>query len=203
MNERDDQYQTISKPSKGLYKEKGSKFIGYAIPVNDKEKVKQHLAEIKQEHRSARHHCYAYRLGNNGDDYRTNDDGEPSGTAGKPILGQLQSFQLTNVLIIVVRYFGGTKLGTSGLIRAYRSAAKDALNNAVIIQKQVLHYYEISFDYTAMSQVMNCLRLCEAKMIGKIFEEKCFVKVGVSPKHSPLFEDKLNSIDNIGWEILM
>ncbi|MDP2112754.1 MAG: YigZ family protein, partial [Bacteroidota bacterium] len=129
----EDTYKTIEKPSEGLFKDKGSKFISFAFPVNSEDEIKDIVQSIKKEHHSARHHCYAWRLGADHLHFRANDDGEPSSTAGKPILGQIQSFDLTNILIVVVRYFGGTLLGVSGLINAYRSAALDAINQAEIV----------------------------------------------------------------------
>ena len=133
----EDTYKTIEKPSEGLFKDKGSKFISFAFPVDNEEEIKEIVQSIKKEHHSARHHCYAWRLGADQLLFRANDDGEPSSTAGKPILGQIQSFDLTNILIVVVRYFGGTLLGVSGLINAYRNAALDAINQAEIVEKLV------------------------------------------------------------------
>jgi uncharacterized YigZ family protein len=130
-----DSYKTIKKESQGYFKDKGSKFLAFAFPVKSEEEIKEILTRLRKEHHSARHHCYAWRLGSEEITFRANDDGEPSSTAGKPILGQLLSFEVTNILIIVVRYFGGTLLGVSGLINAYKNAAADSLNNAEIIEK--------------------------------------------------------------------
>ena len=148
----EDTYKTIEKPSEGLFKDKGSKFISLAFPVNSEEEIKEIVQSIKKEHHSARHHCYAWRLGADQLHFRANDDGEPSSTAGKPILGQIQSFDLTNILIVVVRYFGGTLLGVSGLINAYRSAALDAINQAEIVEKLVEKWLLVDFDYGAMNE---------------------------------------------------
>jgi len=142
----EDVFQTIEKESQGYFKDKGSKFYAFAYPVKNEDEIKEILARLRKEHHSARHHCYAWRLGTENVTSRANDDGEPSSTAGKPILGQLQSFNVTNILIVVVRYFGGTLLGVSGLINAYRSAAADALKNADIKQKIIEK--EITLDFT-------------------------------------------------------
>src|ERR1035438_4724191 len=139
----DDNYKTISSSSQGIYKEKGSKFIAYTFPVKTETEIKAHIEKLKKEHHSARHHCYAYRLHPDKSVYRMNDDGEPSGTAGKPIFGQIQSNDLTDILIVVVRYFGGTLLGVSGLINAYRSAAVEVLKNSTFINKTVIEKYQV------------------------------------------------------------
>ncbi|PLX14682.1 MAG: YigZ family protein, partial [Marinilabiliales bacterium] len=135
MEEFVDQYLTISKPSEGLFKDRGSKFLAFAYPVSSEEEIKAFQEQLRSDYHDARHHCYAYMLGPKKENYRANDDGEPSSTAGKPILGQIRSFDLTNILIVVIRYFGGTKLGVGGLINAYKTAAEEALKNAKIIRK--------------------------------------------------------------------
>lgn len=154
----DDTYLTITAPSEGLYKEKGSKFLAFAYPVRTETEVKEHLERIKKEYFDARHHCYAYILGPHKDAFRINDDGEPSGTAGKPIHGQLLSTNLTDVCVIVVRYFGGIKLGVSGLINAYKTAARDALDNATVIEKTIDIGYHLHFEYPLMNDVMRILK---------------------------------------------
>lgn len=154
----DDTYFTITAPSEGLYKEKGSKFLAFAYPVRTETEVKEHLERIKKEYFDARHHCYAYILGPHKDAFRINDDGEPSGTAGKPIHGQLLSTNLTDVCVIVVRYFGGIKLGVSGLINAYKTAARDALDNATVIEKTIDIGYHLHFEYPLMNDVMRILK---------------------------------------------
>jgi uncharacterized YigZ family protein len=153
-----DEYRTLQDISQGLYKEKGSKFIAIAIPVDSSDDVKLQLEQLRKRYHDARHHCYAYRLGEEPYEVRYNDDGEPSGTAGKPIFGQIQSFELTNVLIVVIRYFGGVKLGIGGLIQAYRSAAKDALENGKVITKTWKSLLEIRFDYFQMNDVMRVIK---------------------------------------------
>jgi uncharacterized YigZ family protein len=168
----DDTYKTISTPSEGLYKEKGSKFIAYAFPVKTEVEIKEHISRLKKEHHSARHHCYAYRLHPDKSVYRMNDDGEPSGTAGKPIYGQIQSNDLTNILIVVVRYFGGTLLGVGGLIKAYRSAASDAINNCSIINETVNELYKVSCNYDHQNDVIRIIKQENLKIMGSQSDNK-------------------------------
>lgn len=174
-----DLYQTIEQESQGYFKDKGSKFYSFAYPVKNEDEVKEILARLRKEHHSARHHCYAWRLGTEEIIFRANDDGEPSSTAGKPILGQLQSFNLTNVLLVVVRYFGGILLGTSGLINAYRSAAADALKNAEIKQKTVEKEIILDFTYNEMAGVMNIIKHENLTVIYTRFEERCKLVLSV------------------------
>ncbi|KJF43937.1 IMPACT family protein [Draconibacterium sediminis] len=169
----DDQYKTIETPSNGYFKDKGSKFYSYAYPLKDEEEVKELVAALKKEHHSARHHCYAWRLGTEEIRTRANDDGEPSSTAGKPILGQLQSYEVTNILVVVVRYFGGTLLGVSGLINAYREATVEALNNAEIISKLIEIQYELKFEYDMLNTVMNKLKQDNYDIVKTDFQESC------------------------------
>ncbi len=157
---------TIASPSFGEYKEKGSKFLAYAYFVESEEEVKEKLDLIKKEHFKASHHCYAYRLGLEGDKFRANDDGEPSGTAGKPILGQIDSFGMTNLFIVVVRYYGGTKLGTSGLINAYREAAKEALSLAEPIEKIVETMVDITIKYPDLSDFMHFVKNLDLQIVS-------------------------------------
>jgi uncharacterized YigZ family protein len=154
----DDTYQTIAVPAEGIFKDKGSKFIAYIFPVISEAEIKEIIVKLKKEHHTARHHCYAYRLMPDKSVFRSNDDGEPSGTAGKPILGQIQSNDLTDVLIVVVRYFGGTLLGVSGLIKAYKSAALDAINNSEIIIKTINETIEITCTYEQLNNVMRIVK---------------------------------------------
>lgn len=174
-----DSYYTISQPTEGLYKEKGSKFFAYAYPVKSIEEIELYLEELRALHHKARHHCYAYELGITGDIFRANDDGEPSGTAGKPILGQLHSHEVSDVLVVVVRYFGGTKLGASGLIAAYRESAKEALSIAE--RKEVIlgNPYELLFDYEHMGHVMNCIKSLDLEISSKEFTDSCSVVVSI------------------------
>lgn len=176
MSSSSDQYKTIDALSIGEFKDRGSKFIAYAYPVSDEQDVMEHLQDVRKEHPKARHHCYAYRLGLDKNNFRANDDGEPSGTAGRPILGQIDSFELTNVLIIVVRYFGGTLLGTSGLIQAYKLSAADALEKAEIVTKTISDIYQLTFTYANMGEVMNAIKRLNLEMIEQDF--------GILPKVS-------------------
>ena len=169
----EDIYKTIEKNSKGFFKDKGSKFYSFAFPVNTEDEIKNLILKLKKEHHGARHHCYAWRVGMEEITYRTNDDGEPSSTAGKPILGQLLHFDLTNTLIIVVRYFGGTLLGTSGLINAYKSAAADALNNAIIITKFMVRRFKINFEYPVLNDIMNIIKQENYQIESTDFKENC------------------------------
>lgn len=156
--ETTDTYCTIEGPSTGDYRERGSKFLAYAFPVYSEEEWQEKLAEVRQLHPKARHYCFAWRLGLDGQQYRANDDGEPGGSAGRPILGQIDSLGLTNILVVVVRYFGGTKLGVPGLINAYKTSTADALQQATIIERRVEEVYRLVFDYSLMSNVMNVLK---------------------------------------------
>lgn len=174
-----DAYLTIADQSVGEYKEKGSKFLAYAYPIEDESELDFFLELLHDEHPKARHYCYAYKLGMDQNRYRANDDGEPSGTAGKPILGQILSYELTNVLIVVVRYFGGTKLGASGLIQAYKEAAKEALQAATIIEKYISVTYTLQFDYEHMGHVMNVLKETDAEITHKSFEDTCKVHISI------------------------
>jgi uncharacterized YigZ family protein len=153
-----DEYHTLQDVSQGLYKEKGSKFIAIASPVSSTDDVRLQLEQLRKRYHDARHHCYAYRIGEEPYDFRYNDDGEPSGTAGKPIFGQIQSFELTNVLVVVIRYFGGVKLGTGGLIQAYRASARDAIINGKIVTKTWMASLEIHFNYLQMNDVMRIIK---------------------------------------------
>ncbi|MGK0390058.1 MAG: putative YigZ family protein [Maribacter sp.] len=179
-----DDYQTISALSTGVYKEKGSKFFAYALPVFSDDDIKEQVEWVKKEHPKARHHCFAFRLGMDKNQYRANDDGEPSGTAGKPILGQIDSFGLTNIIIIVVRYFGGTKLGVPGLIHAYRQSSIDALEQAEIITKTVENHYQLSFGYEVMSEVMNALKKWNINVLSQDFGNSAIIKIAIPKSES-------------------
>jgi uncharacterized YigZ family protein len=153
-----DTYKTIDAESKGLFKDRGSRFISIAFPVSSQEEIKSRLEALRKEYHDARHHCYAWVLSPDRQVWRVNDDGEPSGTAGRPIMGQLNSRELTNILVVVIRYFGGTLLGVSGLINAYRTAADDALSNARIVEKHVMENWLVTFPFVAMNDVMKVLK---------------------------------------------
>jgi uncharacterized YigZ family protein len=172
-----DTYKTIEESSEGLYKDRGSRFISYAFHVSDEEQVKKIVLKIKKEHFSARHHCFAYRLGYMAEKHRNNDDGEPSGTAGRPIFGQLLSHDLTNILIVVVRYFGGTLLGVSGLINAYKNAAASAIENAQIVLKIVEVKFELIFDYPIQNNVMRIIKDEQLEICFSRFEMNCIIHV--------------------------
>jgi uncharacterized YigZ family protein len=165
-----DTYKTLARETEGFYKEKGSKFIAYSSPINLETDFSAFLERIKKEHPKARHHCYAWRLGMDKNVYRANDDGEPSGTAGRPILGQIDSFQLTNVGIVVVRYFGGTLLGTSGLIQAYKESSADALKQGEVVEKTIQDIIEVRFGYDKMSDVMNAVKKLEITILSQVFD---------------------------------
>lgn len=172
----DDTYKMLSAPGDGLYKEKGSKFIATAFTVTSEDEVKQALAEVKKKYYDARHHCYAYMIGPDKSCFRSSDDGEPSGTAGKPILNQILSKDVTNVCVIVVRYFGGIKLGVSGLINAYKTAAREALDNAVIVEKTVNEVYSLEFPYALMNDVMRVLKEEGLEQQNPRFEMDCYLE---------------------------
>lgn len=174
-----DEYKTIESPSEGIYKEKGSKFIAYAYPIETEQEAKEIIDSLKKEYYDARHHCFAWQLGFDGMNYRANDDGEPSGTAGKPILGQILSNELTNILIVVVRYFGGTKLGTSGLIQAYREATADAIANAKIVLKTIDHHFTLLFEYADMNDVMRIIKEEEPTVHQQQFDLTCAMQLSI------------------------
>ncbi|MBR4488798.1 MAG: YigZ family protein [Bacteroidales bacterium] len=188
-------YRTIAKESEGLYKEKGSRFIALAYPVRTEEEVKQHVADVKKKYYDARHHCYAYILGANKDAYRMNDDGEPSGTAGRPIHGQLLSKDLTDTLIIVIRYFGGIKLGVSGLINAYKTAAKDALDNNTIVEKFVEEDYQLRFPPLSMNKVMQLLKRETVKITDQQYDTDCIIRFTVQKRDADNLLEALLKVD--------
>lgn len=193
----EDTYRTISKASEGMYKEKGSKFISFAFPVRSESDVKEKLEEVRKRYHDARHHCYAYRLGYDKMTYRVNDDGEPSGTAGKPIFGQFLSNDLTDILVIVIRYFGGTKLGVSGLIRAYKTATIEALNENSVVEKKVQDVYQVNFDYEQMNDVMKILKEDIINQIDQLFDLKCMVKFSVRKKYTNDVYERFRNIKNL------
>ena len=191
-------YKTLAKKSEGIYKEKGSKFIGYAFPVKSVNSVKKYLVGLKKEHNSARHFCYAYRIGVNQDEvYRYNDDGEPNNSAGKPIYGQLLSNEITNVLVVVVRYFGGTKLGVGGLITAYKEGAKEAIKNGVIVAKDIIEKVKIGFPYEITSEVMSGLSKYEHTIVNQKFELACEITLAIKIKDYDTFIIEFNKINKL------
>jgi uncharacterized YigZ family protein len=192
-----DFYYTIEKPSIAEFKDRGSKFIGYAFPIQAAEDFKSRLQELKKEHPKATHHCFAYRLGLDGNAFRVSDDGEPSGTAGKPILGQIDSKSLTNVVVFVVRYFGGTMLGVPGLINAYKTATALALQLTPIVQKAVEIKYTLRFDYTQMNPVMMIVKQSNCTILSQELQLFCEMKVGIPRNKLQEVLDKLHDIQGV------
>jgi len=189
-----DCYKSIASLSTGVYKDNGSKFLAFAYPAETEQQVKQIISDIKKEYFDARHHCYAYRLGYRGDLWRANDDGEPSSTAGKPIYGQILSNNLSDVLIVVVRYFGGIKLGVPGLVKAYKAATSDAIANAQIIEKIAGEYFTLTFDYLQMNDVMKALKELNITPISQNFNLSCTMDVRVRLTQIELFHEQLKNI---------
>lgn len=198
----DDTYRTLAGPSEGLYKEKGSKFLAFAYPVSTLDQVKAHLDQLRKDYFDARHHCYAYILGPRKDAFRANDDGEPSGTGGRPIHGQLLSADLTDTLIVVVRYFGGVLLGASGLANAYKTAARDAIDHATIIEKTIDTRYRLRFKYETMNDVMRLLKDFDLKPMDQQFDLECSLEVLVRQSLSVRLYDALRDLRTVDIEVL-
>lgn len=196
----EDSYKTIEAKTEGLYKEKGSKFIAFAFPVYTEEEIKNILEDLRGKYYDARHHCYAYRLGADKLRFRANDDGEPSSTGGKPILGQIVSNDLTNILIVVVRYFGGIKLGVSGLINAYRTAATDALAHAVVIEKTEDEVINIKFSYGVLNDVMRIIKDIEPAVLERNFELECHMTLALRRKLLPVLLERLRQVESLSLE---
>ena len=192
--EIEDSYKSIGAPSEGLFKDNGSRFIALAYPVETEEQVKEIVAGLRKEYHDARHHCYAYRIGLKGDPWRASDDGEPSGSAGRPILGQIDSMGLSDILVVVVRYFGGIKLGIPGLIRAYKTSTADALSKATIIPKIAGRNYRITFDYLNMNAVMKVLKDMDIPQGGQDFGETCSLMARVRLAQDEIFKEKLKDV---------
>ena len=195
-----DFYNTIEKPSVAEFKDKGSRFIAYAFSIDNTDDFKERMADIKKEHPKASHHCFAYRLGLDGNTFRVSDHGEPSGTAGRPILGQIDSKQLTNILVIVVRYFGGTLLGVPGLINAYKMSASLALQTTPILQKPVLINYELQFDYTQLNSVMTILKQCNCIIYSQDVQLFCVINVGIAKNRLEETINKLTDLRTVEFE---
>ena len=189
-----DTYKTIIAPTEGIYKEKGSKFLSFAIPVNNSDEVKELVKNYRKEYYDSRHVCYAYMLGAERKEWRANDDGEPSGTAGRPILGQINSRELTNILVVVVRYFGGILLGTGGLVVAYKEAVADALNQAEIIEKTVDETISINFDYVFMNDVMRAIKDSNAQILHQTFDNHCTMQLSIRKQDAAILSSKLEKI---------
>ncbi len=192
-----DAYQSIGAPSQGLFKDNGSRFIAFAFPVETEDEVKEHVSALKKEYHDARHHCFAYRLGYKGDVWRAADDGEPAGSAGRPILGQIDSLGLSDILVVVVRYFGGIKLGIPGLIRAYKTSTADALQQASVIPKVAGKNWKVEFDYLSMNDVMKVLKDMNLTPSAQDFGEKCSLTVRVRLSEEENFKKRLDSFANL------
>jgi uncharacterized YigZ family protein len=190
----DDTYKTITCVSEGTYSEKRSKFLAFAIPIHDVDEVKSHVSTYQKKYYDARHCCYAYMLGAERLAFRANDNGEPSGTAGKPILGQINSFNLTDILIIVVRYFGGIKLGTSGLISAYRAAAQEAINAATIVEKTVDEEVSIAFRYPLLNDVMRIVKEESPEIVDQHFDNDCSMTLRIRKSRMEQLRRKLSGL---------
>lgn len=198
----DDTYKTLAAPSEGLYKEKGSKFLAFAYPIHTIDDVKAHLEQLRKDYFDARHHCYAYILGPRKDAFRANDDGEPSGTGGRPIHGQLLSADLTDTLIVVVRYFGGILLGASGLANAYKTAARDAIDHAAIVEKTIDCRYRFSFAYETMNDVMRILKEFDLKPENPNYALDCTLEVSVRQSQSVRLYDRMADLRTVKIDVL-
>lgn len=189
-----DTYLTIQDKSEGIYTEKRSKFLAFAHPVETIDEIKDLLTDYKKKYYDARHVCYAYMLGPERADFRANDDGEPSSTAGKPILGQINSRELTNILVVVIRYFGGVKLGTSGLIVAYREAAAEALSAATVIEKTIEEIVTFTFPYMMMNSVMRVVKELNPRIVEQKYDETCIITLAIKRSMAPMLEERLNKL---------
>lgn len=195
------EYKTIEKPIENmLLKEKGSKFIGFAFPVNNETELKNALEKVRSEHPKATHHCYAFRMGLNGENYRANDDGEPSGSAGLPIYNQLLANEITNVLVISVRYYGGTKLGVSGLVKAYKECAKITLEEAKIITKELETEIEIQFNFNQQNVIFTLLSKFDAKVLNFDADENCILTATLKTVQKESISEKLSEMQHISFD---
>lgn len=192
-----DTFLTIEKRAEVIFKDKGSKFIAFAYPVENDAQIKEALTQLKKEHPSANHHCYAYRLGADKLNFRANDDGEPNNTAGKPILGQIQSNDLTDILIVVVRYFGGTLLGVSGLINAYKTSAADVIKECSIIEKYISFNYTIHFAFEHLNDVMKLLKQMDCKITAQQFDNDCEISFSIRKANAETCEEKLKKLNGL------
>lgn len=198
---RQDTYKTITTPTpEVLFKEKNSKFFCYAYPVTTEEEIKGHLEALRKQHHGAVHWCYAFQLGTTTKYHRANDDGEPSGTAGLPIYGQIQSFDLTNVLVVVVRFFGGIKLGVGGLIQAYREGARLALTEAEIVEHTIDAHYELEFDYAQMNKVMRLVKERNLRIVSQQMDMRCKLTVAIRLSEATATEKALENLYDIPWK---
>lgn len=190
-------YKTITSPTTSDFRDRGSKFFGFAYPVGDVDEVKEKIKALKKEHPKAVHYCVGFRIGTDGTLYRASDDGEPSGSAGKPILGQIDSAELTNILVVVVRYFGGSLLGVPGLINAYKTATEQALAQAEIVERQIEERITINFDYPVMNDVMQLLKQSEATIYKQDLQLFCVIESGIPVKHSEQYIAKLEEVKGV------
>ena len=195
-----DTYYTLSGEAEALYKDKGSKFLAYAYPVNDEEQIRERLEALRKRYYDATHHCYAWRLGPRGETFRANDDGEPSSTAGKPILGQLLSREVTDTLVVVVRYFGGTKLGVSGLITAYKQSAALVLDAAQIVQRTVDRTVEIRFGYLVMNDVMRIVKEIQPRILEQQFDNLCRMRLSIRSSQYDTLTGRLAQVEGMDME---
>jgi uncharacterized YigZ family protein len=190
-----DSYKSIAAPSEGLFKDNGSRFIARAYPVETEEEVKEIVASLKKEFYDARHHVYAYRLGYKGDRFRANDDGEPSGSSGRPVLGQIDSNGLSDILVVVIRYFGGIKLGIPGLIRAYKTSTSDAIANAEIVEKIASRMYRVSFGYMGMNSVMKVFKDMGLEQKNQKFDMECSIDTSVRLSQVDAFLERMGDVE--------
>lgn len=201
MTDHLETYFTLEKSSQGSYKEKGSKFLAFAFPVKNEDEIREIISELKKKFYDAHHHCYAYILGNNGERCRANDDGEPAHSAGDPILNQLRSRNLTNSLVVVVRYFGGAKLGVSGLINAYKLTTEESLNNNGIKSVAITRSYRLHYHYQSTSEVMRMVKEFGARISGQQYEEACTIEFSVNIVYALVLEEKINLLKNTGHKL--
>ncbi|MBQ2703008.1 MAG: YigZ family protein [Alistipes sp.] len=197
-----DSFLTISAPAEAIYKEKSSKFLTYAYPVHSEEEIRELLDALRKRYYDATHHCYAWRLGPLGEQFRSNDDGEPSGTAGKPILGQLLSNSLTNCLIVVIRYFGGTKLGVPGLIAAYKESAAEVIAEAEIIEQTVDTHFTIEFPYLVMNDVMRIIKEEQPNILSQDFDNLCTMRLSIRESRAEGLLGKLRKVESANIELI-
>lgn len=192
-----DEYRTIVEPSQGAFRDKGSRFLGFAFPAASEQEVKQHLESLRKQYYDATHHCYSYILGFDKSAYRINDDGEPSGTAGRPIYGQIQAADLTNILIVIIRYYGGTKLGVPGLIHAYKTAALETLNNATLVTRIVKEIYQIDYPYEGMNDVMKIIKDETLEVINNEFGMNCVIRLAIRHNDAVRVVGKFSKINQL------
>jgi len=194
-------FLTIQNPTQGIYKEKGSKFLAFAFPVKSENEIKEQLDSLRKKYFDARHHCYAYVIGSEKAKFKAHDDGEPSHSASDPILGQIRSKNLTDVLLVVVRYFGGVKLGVGGLMQAYKAAAEDALNQASIIEIEVMKEVELKFEYSRMPEAMRLVKDFELKILEQSFEESCQIKALLKLRLEDALQKQKEYLKSLGIEV--